>query len=410
MGFLARLFEFIADIIRGAIKGIADTLRWVLNKIKSFMDGIGKWIVMGVIVGFIVAPAAMAAIVAGIGATVKAIAVGVWNAGKWIFTKIVATSKWLSTTFQAFLQAIHFKELLAIHGMAMILSKDYREMMNKVYKEISDFAYEVFGSAEMLHLLLQGSRQLIYSCSSAVGYPVDIAEMEYLMMLDETLQKVSAKAEIYADNPELIFDDIAEWVYKPIGEKYSTINQGFALALEGVIKGVDTIAQKTFQINEQTQQVVSYLPSPIRGKVQDILEPLDEKITNFQYNIYAPKMQELDHAIMQNSKREEQHREKIKGLSDRLINPADYLTELDDLDIEDRDREKRKIDISINEPFDRDREELSEGIDKEIEIIKEEKIRLPEPTTEPPEIMKLEPKKKPIIPGKHRDSWNVGDY
>lgn len=410
MGFIADIFEFIANTIRKIIEGIANALKWVMNQIKNFMDGIGKWIVMAVIAAFIVAPAAMAAIIAGIAGVVKTIGIGVWNIGKWTVHTVIKTVKWLGTTFQSFLQAIHFKELLSIHKMAMILSKDYREMMLKVYKEISEFSYEVFGTTEMLHLLLQGSRQMIYSMSSAVGYPVDIAEIEWLTSLDETLQKISERAGDYADNPELIFDDIAEWVYSPLGEKYSTINSGFVLALEGAIKGIDGVAQKVFTINEQTQQVVRYLPSPLRGRVQDILEPLDNRITTFQYDIYEPKMEALDGALSQTNERTRENKEELSGLTRRLVNPVDYLQELDKLDLEDRDLDKRRLDVTINEPFDSDRKELSEGIDREVEIEIEEKEIIPEPSTAPPEFMEIE--EKPVSPliVRKRTNWSVGDY
>lgn len=410
MAFIGRIFEAIANIIHSIIKAIASAVEWIGKQIKKFFEGIGKWIVLGGFLLLFFAPGLMGALLLGVKTIVSSIGAFVWNAGKWVFTNAIASIKWLGGIFQSFLQAIHFKELLTMHKMAMILSKDYREMMNKVYKQISEFSYEVFGTTEMLHLLIQGSRQMIYSMSSAVGYPVDIAELEFIQTMDETLQKISERAEDYADNPELIFDDIAEWVYHPLGDKYSTINQGFVLALEGVINGVDGVAQQVFLINHQTQQMVSYLPSPLRGKVEDILEPLDKRISTFQYDIYEPKMGELDRALHHSQAAQEKNSREMSSLTQRLINPADYLTELDDLDMEERDREKRKIDISLNEPFDRDIEELDIAIEKEVEADIEAKEIIPEPKTAPPDFLELEPGKKKILVARQRTGWNVGDY
>lgn len=410
MGFIADIFKFIAETVHKIITGIADAVKWIGKQIKKFFEGIGKWIFLGGMLLLFFAPGLMGALVLAVKTIVSSIGAFVWNAGKWAVNSVITSIKWLGGTFQSFLQAIHFKELLSMHKMGMILSKDYREMMNKVYKEISEFSYQVFGTTETLHLLLQGGRQMIYSMSSAVGYPVDIAELEFIQTMDETLQKISERADDYADNPELIFDDLAEWVYSPLGDKYSTINQGFVLALEGVVQGVDGLAQQVFNINHQTQQMVSYLPSPLRGKVQDILEPLDERITTFQYDIYEPKMSELDGALNESQRNTRENKEEVSGLTRRLLNPADYITEIDKLDSSDRDREKRKINVSLNEPVDRDIEELDTAIDKEVEADIEAKEIIPEPKTVPPDFMELEPEKKITPVARQRTGWSVGDY
>lgn len=410
MGFIAKIFETIANIIHKIITGIADAITWIGKKIAEFMDGIGKWIVLGGFLLVFFAPGLMGALLAGVKTVVSSIGSFVWNAGKWVISKIVTSIQWLGGTFQSFLQAIHFKELLTLHKMAMLLSKDYRIMMLGVYKEISEFSYQVFGTTETLHLLLQGSRQLIYSMSSAVGYPTDIAEVEWLQTLDETLQRVANKAEHYSDSPESIFDDLAQWVYEPLGDKYSTINQGFVLALESVIGGVDAVAQTVFEINEQTQQVVSYLPEPLRGTLQDTLDPIDQRISHFQYDLYEPKMAELDEALHTTNDNVYTNKQEIGGLTRRLINPVEYLGELDKLDAPERDEDKRRLDISLNEPFDTDRKQLSEGIDREVEIEIEEKPKIPEPKSEPPEFMELEPEKITPPARVTRIGWNVGDY
>ena len=410
MGFIADIFRFIAETLHKIITAIADAVKWIGQQIKKFFDGIGKWIVLGAFLLMFFAPGLMGAMLLMVKNIVVNIGLTVWNLGKWAVTKVITTIGWLKGTFASFLEAIHFQELLLMHKMGMILSKDYREMMNKVYKEISEFSYQVFGTTEMLHLLLQGSRQLIYSVSSGVGYPVDIAELEWIQTMDETLAKISERAEAYSDNPELIFDDIAEWVYTPIGDKYSSINQGFVLALQGVINGVGGLAEKVFIINNQTQEIVSFLPQPIRQTLMATLAPIDRRITTLQYDIYEPKMAQLDAVLTETNNNVYRNKTEMSSLTQRLIRPADYLGELDDLDVDDRDREKRKINISLNEPADKDIEELDRGVDEQIKIDIDKKEIIPEPTMPPPDFMELEPTEKKIPVARQRTGWSVGDY
>lgn len=412
MGFIADIFEAIGNIIHAVITGIRDAIVWIGKKIFDFLKGWGKWLVVGVVALALFAPGLMAGILIGIKTIVTTVGQVVWTVGKFVVTKIFTTVKWLSGTFQSFLQAIHFKELMMLNQMAMILSKDYREMMLKVYQQISEFSQQVFGRAEVLQLLLQGSRQLIYASSSAVGYPVDIAEVEWVQYLDETLSKVADNAEKYQNTPEAIFDDIAEWVYKPIGDKYSTINQGFVTFTEGLVNSVGGLTETVFGINEQTQNVVSYLPSPLRGTLQKTLEPIDNRITEFQYDVYEPKMAEIDHVLSQTAKENETNRQRMSSLTDRLINPADYLTELDDLPTEVRVPEKRKIDISLQEPERQEIDQVNTHV-KEYQVetdIQFEEIRVPAPITRQPIVLDKEPVdiKKPPVQG--RSGWFVGDY
>lgn len=411
MGFMAAIFEWIAKTIQKIIEGIKSAIEWIGKKLLPFIAGIGAAIVGGTLLLGIFGPGAAGAVFTAVKGAVSAIGSVIGTIGHTAFAAV----KWgitnLASTFQSFMQAIHFKELLQFHKIALILSKDYRDMMNKVYKQISDFSNQVFGNAEMMHLLLQSSRQLIYSLSATVGAPVDIAEIEYVQYLDLALQKIGDNAERYRDNPESVLDDMAEWVYSPITEKYSEVNRGFIQTISGLVEGVDAVAKEVFTINEQTQAVVSYLPQPLRGTLQDALSPIDKRITDFRYDIYEPRMSELEHVINQADKTAWQNRDNISALTDRLINPVDYIKELNLKPPKVRFPEKVDLRETINEDIIQGEREDTKYLDTVIEEIDLSKaaagIPLPEPPPAPAE-MKLEPKepeKLPSTPG-----WFVGDY
>jgi hypothetical protein len=411
MGFIASIFEFIADTIQKILKGIGDIIKWIGTHVLPIVAGI---VAAGVVALSVIAffgPTAIASVIAGIKTVVSTVGIVITKIVHAVGAAVKFTITTLKTTFGKFLEAIHFKELLAIHEIAYILSSDYRQMIDKVFSEIAKFSEEVFGTSWALTMILQNSRQLIYSVTTTLGFPVDIAEVEFIQYLDTTLQKVTDKAGTYRSNPEQIFYDVTEWIYRPVQEKYSEGNKGIILALEGVIEGVDKVAQNVFEINEQTQAVVAYLPEPLRGTLQETLEPIDERISSFRYDIYEPKMKQFEEALTTQQIRNAEIKTSMSALTQRLVDPTKYFKEIDLKPPSVRIPEKQDLRITLNEDVLQDDEQDTRTLDKA--IVEREEIKTLEeialPVAPPaPEILKLEPKepeKKTFTPG-----WFVGDY
>ncbi|GAH42119.1 unnamed protein product, partial [marine sediment metagenome] len=104
-----------------------------------------------------------------------------------LWAKIKGWIKVIQAGLDAFLTAIHYDTLHAIHRIAYLTSKDYRETMNKVYNEISKASESLGLGPYYLQLFLQNARGLILAVSTSFGRSYDMAEMEWLATFDEYL-------------------------------------------------------------------------------------------------------------------------------------------------------------------------------------------------------------------------------
>lgn len=411
MGFIADIFEAIGKVLRAVLKAIGDAIKWIFEHLGKILVGLGFAFLAGLAIASIFGPIAAAGFMAAIKTVIVTIATTTFSIVKGAFTLVIQSIKLIVKSVQGFLSLIHFKELLQIHKIAYLLSADYRNMMNKLYKQISKFSEKVFGNAQMLHMLLQTSRQFIYSLTSSVGYPVDIGEVEWLQTMDETLLKIQDKAGTYAKHPEEIFEDLNEWVYRPMADKYSAQNGVITQTLITAVDAIDSVAQGVFELENQSKEVISYLPSPLRGKMMDIMNPLYAKVDKFQYEIYEPKMSELDAMITDSKQRQDGIQREFNGLSDRLIDPSIYLSEIDDFEPKTQEQARLRLDLSTSKLFNK----KNDGLKKENDLREALTIKaraeneLGTPTNVSPESVSLPPIKIITIK-KPSPGWFAGDY
>jgi hypothetical protein len=411
MGFIANIFEAIGNAIRSVLKAIAAALKWIFEKLGKILLGLGLAFIAGFAIASLFGPIAALAFTTAIKTVIVTIATTTFSVVKGAFLFVVQSIKLIVKSVQGFLQLINFKELLQIHKIAYLLSADYRNMMNKLYKAISKFSEKVFGNAQMLHMLLQTSRQFIYSLTSSVGYPVDIGEVEWLQTMDETLLKIQDKAGTYSKNPEEIFEDLNEWVYRPMADKYSAQNGVITQTLITAVDAIDSVAQGVFELEKQSKEVISYLPSPLRGKMMEVMDPLYAKVDKFQYEIYEPKMSELDAMITDSKQRQDGIQKEFNGLSNRLIDPSIYLSEIDDFEPKTQEQARLRLDLSTSKLFNKKNDGLKKENDlREMLTIKaraENKLETPENVS--PETVSLPPVKIITIK-KPSPGWFAGDY
>lgn len=412
MGFIGDVFKAIANLIKGIVRGIADAIKWIGRKILPIAAVIFAGVVGGVGLAGLLGLGSVSSMLAGIGSFVKSIGAFTFKFVTGTFDFVVNAIKGLGSVVKSFMEFIHFKELLQLHKVAMILSKDYRQMMLKVYQEISKFSEQVFGWSQTLHMIIQNSRSFIYSVTSAVGFPTDVGEIEWLYTLDETLVKVSDNAERYMDNPEAVFDDMVEWVYKPLGDKYAEINSGFINTLVQVSQGLQATAEAVFDARQKLGGVIAYLPEPLRGNLDDRFEGVFSTIDRWQIDVYQPTVDRLDRALSEHSVRQQETQYRMQRLTNRLINPVDYLRELENLPpVQERD-ERRKLELEVSWPF----RERSKEIDDRAEDVDRDWKERPHPGTErapvsgTPEQAERKPFFERIVLPPAEPGWFVGDY
>lgn len=349
MGFIAKIFKGIASIINGIVKAIRNAVKWVLNNVISkIIPIVGGIVGVGAILN-IFGVVSLPAFLKAIGTTVLKIGSFAFKTLTGGIKAVLGGVKFVGAQIQSFLQIIHFKELLAIHRIAYIFSAQYRQQVDKFFDEISRFSAEVFGNTQTLHYLIQSSRTLIYSLTSTIGYSVDIAEIEWIQTMDTALQKVGDRAERYKDHPEEIFNDFAEWVYRPISEKYSEQNKGFTNILLKAADAVERTAEEVFTINQQLGEVIHFLPEPLHGTLDDMFGSTIKGIETWRVNTYTPTINRLDRALDIQSHEQESIRFRLRQLGTKITDPVNLFEGLDSLPELRREAEKRRLGSNLNE-------------------------------------------------------------
>lgn len=394
MGFIAKIFKSIAELIGGIIRAIRDAVKWVLkNVVSKIIPIIGGIVGVGAILN-IFGVVSLPAFLKAIGGTVLKIASFTFKTLTGGVKALIGGIKFVGAQVQSFLQIIHFKELLAIHRIAYIFSGEYRKLMNRFYDEISKFSAEVFGNTQTLHYLIQSSRTLIYSLTSAVGYSVDIGEVEFIQTMDTALQKIGDHAERYKDHPELIFDDFAEWVYRPMAKKYGEQNKGFTQILLKTAEAVEKTADTVFQINGQVSQVIGFLPEPLHGTLDDMFGETIRSIEKWRVDEYAPTMTRIDKALNVQKAEQNAINFRLRQLATKMSDPVDLFDDLDRLPELRREVEKRRFGNNINEYEYEDADRFHEdslSLDELFEKVKTERMK-------PIEIEKKEYEVQPVVP------------
>lgn len=319
--------------------------------------------------------------------------------------------KSVANLLKGVLDAIRFHELLAIHRAAYSLAPAYRELVNRVYSEISKVSEQLGLGAQFMNLALRNARAIVLSASSLIGRSYDMGELEWWTRFDGWTSKANERLTSYKEHPELVFEDIDEWLIRQ-GVTEGTEKQG------GVLATVADTAQKAAQTVEDVKGVrddlgktIADLPADVQKYVRPVTDPILNKFDNFYYDTYQPAIGALGIEVEESGKREAVLLQRIEGIDLTIKTSTVRLKEWERLPPEERTEEEDHQEEISNRQYRRQSEEYETVVveeDKRIEMIREERkiTAVPAP---PPEVLTYEPEKPAPLPPRLR-WWDVGDY
>jgi len=171
MGFICDFIDDIVDWVKEHWEFVVLAIIAIVVTIITFNPGLGMAIystVAGTIAGLI----------EGIGLISTGTAITALDTIGALTVSSVATASAISSfisaiavSFGAFLEAIHFKTLLAIHEIAYLLSDEYRLMLASITQDIMEYSESLGMGSTFVLLGIQNVRTLVLDVSSMLGRP-----------------------------------------------------------------------------------------------------------------------------------------------------------------------------------------------------------------------------------------------
>ena len=391
---IASSVAYIATLVKTALASIAVKIGASLNALTT---QIGSWI---------------ATTWQNISSGVKAITAKIVDISKAVYANIKFYVEYLGAEWKAFAKFIHLDTIIKLNNIGLIVSKDYRLMMQKFWGNISEISSALNIGAHTLTLLLRNARSVVLDTSAMLGQPYDVGEMQWFKTFQNFLPIMEQRAEHYANTPSDLLVDIDNNIFPDvINTKASTMQTVFT-TIDKTIDSVSEIALDIDKVNDDVKKFVADLPENIREKVEHYTKPLTDKVDHFIDTEYLPVVNNIQSIVGILSNTQSDYKDKFDTLVDRIKKPAHYLKEIDRLALPERTEQENIIGeiagrtkARILEPVVYEVTQMSHHIQQVVEL--QEGVEEPN-KWEVGEIDNSEP--LPAGETGNENSWFVGDY
>lgn len=325
----------------------------------------------------------------------------IWEVGKSLYQSV-----------KGFLDAIHFQTMMKVHNIAYTLSADYRNFVNRIYKQISLYSEAIGLGPHTVTLLLRDARDIVLDTSNMLGRSYDLSEISWLGTFNDTMQKIADRTDVYRDNPERIFTDIDLWVTRPHADLRAGTMSNVLTFVGRSVEEIDKIVTGVDRVRDDIGSLIHHLPDDIRKYVEPMLEPIFEKYDEFIEVDYRPAMTKIDEIIEVLSEEKDQIRGDMGDLLDRLKKPGDYISEIDAFP--DDERIPQEVIVGdIAGRVAREEIEAFDEVDADLIIELHKRRSILEKEYPPPEWFVGEvvtPHRPADVDVEPRKTWFVGDY
>jgi hypothetical protein len=341
MPFLIPLAGAIASAISAAIAAVSAVVAVVASALAAAITAVAA-AVLAVIVPTIDA----------IGGFIVQIASSIAQGVEWVASEMIAMynatfvgyDTWVMNIYDKFhtlLEVIHFKTILAVSSIAMIVIPQYREMMKGIYGEISKVSNAIGLGSQFLTLALRNARNIVYDFSTSIGSSYDMAEITWLKSLNGFFQAIQNKTQEWVDNPEAVFNDIAKWLEQPAVDGKGSFFGTVWIALDTVIKHAETIAADVGKISKDLYKLLSDLPALVKDNLPEGLLRDIEYAGNLIWNDIMPRLKKASDLVDKYEADTAVIKKSIADTVKKILSPKDTMKALGDLPDAD------KLDVSV---------------------------------------------------------------
>ncbi|MHA2264788.1 MAG: hypothetical protein ACXAEN_20545 [Candidatus Thorarchaeota archaeon] len=378
--------------------------------------------------------AAIAVAAAAIAAVTVTVVTALVTALTWFGSYVVAQIGWLSNwmtlsarsaytwfsgyvasishTFEAILEAIHFKTIMQIHSIVYIVSPQYRAMMVKVYDAIGNASKALGLGPQFLTLAIQNTRNLVLDVTGMFGQRYDLGQVSWMATLNKYLNHFNTYAYKYANNPEAVFWDLAELIERPAQDAKGSFQLSMIQGLETALEFAAQVGKDLHRLGIDVETLYHDLPEFIKSKIPAPSDTFWPQMTGWLNEWYIPTMNALNTEISSWADELEAAQGRTSELVDKLRKPGDMMKALDNLPSWEREQQEDLLDEYTNRRLARVVLDLMPTFTSERNRLEANaRIPIPPPTVSPP--LSYEPAYATVVgPGTMvpRRTWFVGDF
>ena len=412
MSVVSEWWHDLEDFVDGCFDAITDILSPLLDWLRDELDDLLHWISINfpqILIAAAVLLAVTCIIATGNIVTAIQLAGVILAAGGMVIVEYwIAISAYIG----AFLAAIHFSTLVAIHNVANILSAEYREFSMELWSSIAKWGAAIGLGAGFLVSVLQISRSLVMDVGALMGKKYDLAEIEWMQRLSSFLQKWEQFGALFAAEPGVFLMAVDAYFTQPYHNSKSEFSLNILSFIDATTKILDDTVPKLDKLRQDLEIAIEMMPDNISKPIYNFIGTAFADFDTFIDDKYTPVLENIKFATDTLFNRDEMKKAEIANLVDQLLHPASILMNVDKLDDIKRLEEQNRICEISNRALTTESEQRNKAIDRE----HVENSRVFDALTaerESPDFLNLEyngPKQDIKVKDSNIKSWQVGDY
>ncbi len=412
MAWLIKLGSFLYEVVSFAMQNLASFTAIAVQYLYTILSTVlqGAWAiaagtVSGLLEGFGFIGTDTALKIVGTASGMQVIS-------DLIYTNISLGIHTASSLFKSFLEVIHYKTLIQIHQIAMLVSSDYRDMMAEVYKSIAKVSEALQVGSQFINLTLRNARNIVLDVSSMLGRRYDLGEVAWLTEMNKIFTAINAKALKLQINPYHLFEIIDSMVTEPaLTTKASTMQNIFS-GLDAVLTATDKFVAQISTLESDVSRFVHDLPDSINSNILPYINNLDNEVKSFKEDIYFPSIQKVSATLDILGSRIDKRKDEVDLVVGQLKKPGDLISHIENLGEDEREDQRSKMYVTVNKPLIESADVAGQVADTEVNHL-ESVVDALQSSEKPPEILSLEiekPSKVNLGQNDQSNSWNVGEY
>ena len=241
------------------------------------------------------------------------------------------------TKIERLLRVIHFKTILAVHQVAMLVSPQYRAMMQRIFHSLSEYSKAIGMGPAFIDLAIRSTRTLVLDVSGALGHSYDMSQLVWLTELDGFMKTLAVNSKRYADNPFLIFTDLEEDIERRYANVHGNVESATLLVIEGLLKGVGKAAADIEKINGDLLKLLNDLPAFVKSHIDPAIFGVLRALDGFIAGEFMPKMQQINGVITQYGADIRAAQAAAAAAAARILTPKQTVMSLLDLPVIEQD-------------------------------------------------------------------------
>lgn len=313
---------------------------------------------------------------------------------------------------RSFQKAIHTKIKANADKINETTKAGYQNMMGITFRQVAKVSKQLeLGDYTLTHIL-ENARSMAMSSANITGSNYELFQLAWMSDQKVILQKMSKDIHRYKKQPENLIADIDGWVIsKVLGVSAKTQLFTF-VSLEKLAEGLKRSVEDAEDIRDKLNKHIDKLPGFIKKRIEPEVEKLNKMFDKFIDDTYKPTAKAVDKAIDNLKYRTDKQGNEITGILKRIKYPGSYLTEIDELEADERLDQEGIISDVTRRVYDRTTSKFSSESQKARNRLSDQrdalKRKLP-PLPWAKGKVKL-PEKATLTPASTRETWFVGEH